>query len=285
MNFPKQPVGLAGTVSLKKGAPMALKIAALQSPGSPGDVAANLAELTQAAKTAVAEGAELLITSEMFLTGYNIGDLLHRLSERDLLSAVQGIAVAERIALLVGLPEWQGDQTFNSAVFIDESGAVLGRHRKTHLFGDLDRRYFTPGDRLVSTVEYRGLNIAILICYDVEFPEATRAAAAAGVHLIAVPTAQMKPFEFVAEQLVRTRAWENQVYLSYVNHSGSEGDLEYVGRSRIVDPFARVLDSAIDGTALLFAEVDPELVRQAQRDNPYLIDRRTDLYLNTQFPS
>ena len=61
--------------------------------------------------------------------------------------------------------------------------------------------------------------------------------ALAGAHLMAVPTALMKPFRFIAEQVVRARAWENQMYVAYVNHDGREGELEYVGRSSITTAF------------------------------------------------
>jgi len=86
------------------------------------------------------------------------------------------------------------------------------------------------------------------------------------------------PYEFIAEQVVRARAWENQIYIAYLNHDGAESDLTYVGRSSIVDPSARVLDSIIHGTRLLTAVVDTKIVDEARRVNPYLDDRRPDLY-------
>lgn len=64
----------------------------------------------------------------------------------------------------------------------------------------------------------------------------------AGAHLVAVPTAaQMEPFAFIADAVIRTRAWENQVYVAYINHDGAEAETVYVGRS-IVAPDASVLD-------------------------------------------
>ena len=257
---------------------MKLTIAALQSPGVLGDTDANLGELAAAAEGAAARGARLLITSEMFLTGYNLGDRLHEVDTDALLERVREIAVAHRIALLAGMPEHVDGSWFNSALLVDESGAVVNRYRKSHLFGELDRAVFTPGSELVSVATLHGVRIATLICYDVEFPEVVRAAARAGAQLIAVPTAQMAPFEFVAEHVIRTRAWENQVYVAYVNHDGDEGDLSYVGRSSIVGPSAEVLASAVHGTALLVAEIDTDAVEAAQSRNPYLTDARTDLY-------
>jgi 5-aminopentanamidase len=258
-----------------------VEIACLQTNGTTGDPEANLAALDRAAAEAVAHGAELLVTPEMFLTGYDLGPdtatrvraLAPGLTER-----VQPIAREHGLALLVGLPEVEGDDCFNTAVFVGPDGEVLGRHRKVHLFTDFDRDVFTAGDQLVSTVDFRGLRIATLICYDVEFPEAVRAAALAGAHLVAVPTAQMHPYEWVAEQLVRVRAWENQVYVAYVDHDGTEGRFDYVGRSSVIGPDGRVLASLEHGEGLVLARIDAHAVARAQRENPYLGDRRSDLY-------
>jgi predicted amidohydrolase len=257
---------------------MELTIAGLQAAGVPGDVEANCAQLRAAAAEAAAAGAGLLITPELYLTGYDIGDRVRELAQRDLTGMVRQIAREAGLAILAGLPEPAGDLLYNSAILIDEQGEVLLRYRKTHLFGELDRRYFTPGDDLVVLADLHGVQIAVLICYDVEFPETVRAAARRGADLIAVPTAQMTPFEFVAEHLIRTRAWENQVYLAYLNHDGREETLEYVGGSSIVAPSGDVLAVAGHGDHLLLATIDTDVVAAARAQNPYLTDRRLDLY-------
>jgi predicted amidohydrolase len=258
-----------------------LRIAGLQTAGRPGDVDGNLALLERAAAEAAAHGAELLITPEMFLTGYDLGgglDELTTLAALDLLGPVGEIARRHGLAILLGAPEPAPDGLYNAAFFLDETGRVVGRYRKSHLFGELDDGLFRSGDELFGRVDFRGVRIAFCICYDVEFPETVRAAALDGADLVAVPTAQMTPFAFVAEQLVRTRAWENQVYLAYVNHDGAEANLTYVGRSSIVAPDATVLDAVGHGEALIYATVDPAVVIAAQAENPYLADRRRDLY-------
>jgi 5-aminopentanamidase len=257
---------------------MKLSIVGMQTEGTPGDVIANLAELRAGARAARMCGGELLITPELFLTGYNIGGKIFELAKQDLLQMVREIAQEERIAVVVGLPEHEEGRFYNTVVFLDENGEVLGKYRKTHLFGSLDRNAFTRGEQLVSTVDYRGVRVAMLICYDVEFPETVRAAALAGAHVVVVPTAQMTPFEFVAERVIPVRAWENQIYIAYLNHDGAEADLTYVGRSSIVDPYARVLDSIVHGTKLLTAVIDTEIVDEARLRNPYLKDLRPDIY-------
>ncbi|GAA1788963.1 carbon-nitrogen hydrolase family protein [Planosporangium flavigriseum] len=255
-----------------------MKIAGLQTTGTPGNVDANLAELELTARLARESGAQLLITPELFITGYDIGAAVHELARRDLLSPVREIARTHELAIILGAPEYDNGTYYNTAFFLDHEGTVLRRYRKAHLFGAAEREYFAAGDELFGLVEYGGLTIAMLICYDVEFPEAVRGASLAGAHLVAVPTAQMTPFDFVAEQVIRSRAWENQVYVAYINHDGTENTLTYVGRSSIVDPYATVLDSIEHGNRLLVASVDPEVVARAQKENPYLADRRPELY-------
>jgi predicted amidohydrolase len=255
-----------------------MKISGLQTAGTPGNVDANLRELDSACRQARVEGADLLITTELFVTGYDIGDTVRDLARTDLVSPARRMARSHGIALVYGAPEYDAGAYYNSAYFIDPAGTVLGRHRKTHLFGELDREYFTPGDQPAQVIDYAGVRIAMLICYDVEFPENVRAAALAGADLIAVPTAQMQPYEFVAEHLLRVRAWENQIYIAYVNHDGDEGSLRYVGRSSIVSPSAAVLDSVEHGNRMIFATVDAHTVAEARRSNPYLADLRPDLH-------
>jgi predicted amidohydrolase len=214
----------------------------------------------------------------MFVTGYVLGDRLPELAAVDFLGPAQALAERLGIALLLGGPEVTSEGIYNAAFFIDDTGRLAGVHRKSHLFGELDRRQFVAGQEPFRLVDFRGVRIATMICYDVEFPEAVRAAALRGAHLIAVPTAQMQPFTFVAESVVRTRAWENQVYVAYVNHDGSEEDVDYVGRSSIIAPDATVLASLERGTGLLYASVDPAEVAAQQKENPYLTDRRASLY-------
>lgn len=259
---------------------MSLVVAGLQHPGVLGDPDANLAALDEAASSARAAGADLLVTPEMFVSGYNVGADLPSLTPDDPVTPLADIARRHGIALVVGGPERMGPgRIANAAHVLGADGALLATYRKTHLFGELDTAMFAPGDTLCPVLTYRGVRLAVMICYDVEFPETVRAAALAGADAVLVPTAQMEPYAFIAEHLIRVRAWENQVYVVYVNRCGSEKDLDYVGRSSIAAPSGDVLSVAgADEPGLVMATVDPAVVRAAQEANPYLHDLRAELY-------
>lgn len=256
-----------------------MKIAAWQALSTRFDIEDNLTRLDVAARRAVDEGAELLITPEMFLTGYVLGSRTRELAMQAPLEKARAIAEKNGIGLVVGGAEFENGNCYNAAHLIDEFGQVLARYRKTHLFGELDRGQFAAGEKLTAITDYRGVRIALLICYDVEFPESVRAAALEGAELMCVPTAQMAPFAHVNKRLIPTRAWENQVYIVYANQHGSEAQLDYVGTSIIVGPDSETLAEAETvGETLIYADIHPEVVRKGRENNPYLVDLRQEMF-------
>ncbi|MEU6353764.1 carbon-nitrogen hydrolase family protein [Streptomyces sp. NPDC047072] len=258
-----------------------MRTALLQSSGRPGSVAANLKVLDEAAGRAAEAGAGLLAAPEMFLTGYAIGDDIGRLAEPadgDSADAVAEIAERHGVAIAYGYPERSGETVFNSVQLIAAVGTRLANYRKTHLFGCFERDHFTPGEQPVVQAELGGLTVGLMICYDVEFPENVRAHALAGTDLLLVPTAQMHPFRFVAESLVPVRAWENQMYVAYVNRVGQEGEFDFVGLSTLAGPDGVARVRAGRGAELLLADVDAEFLAASREANPYLTDRRPGLY-------
>ncbi|MEU5778007.1 carbon-nitrogen hydrolase family protein [Streptomyces venezuelae] len=258
-----------------------MRTALLQSSGQPGSVDANLAALDAAAGRAAAAGAGLLVAPELYLTGYAIGDDIARLAEPvdgDSAKAVAAIAARHEVGVAYGYPEREGDLVFNSVQLIGPDGARLANYRKTHLFGGFERDSFTPGEQTVVQAELGGVRVGLMICYDVEFPENVRAHALAGTDLLVVPTAQMHPFQFVAESLVPVRAFENQLYVAYVNRVGPEGEFEFVGLSTLVGPDGVARARAGRGEELVLGDVDPEFLGSSRENNPYLRDRRPGLY-------
>ncbi|MBG6184986.1 putative amidohydrolase [Arthrobacter sp. CAN_A214] len=254
-----------------------LTIAAWQAAGYLDDREANLQAINDAAARATARGAELLVTPEMYLSGYNIPyERLLRQSTTDSVAEIAEIASAHGIAILAGVPEFTDDGVFNTSLLVTPEGQRLMQHRKYQLFGELDRGLFLAGDHPVTTCIYRGVRLGTMICYDVEFPETVRAAALAGVEVLLVPTAQMEGFEHVNDVVISARAWDNGLYLAYINRIGREEDLTYIGRSVMCDPKGRRVAEAAPGQVedLLVYTVDTRIVAAARTTNPYLTDLR-----------
>jgi predicted amidohydrolase len=257
-----------------------MKIAIYQGSGIFGRIDGNLEIIRRSAVYAAQRGAGLIIFPELFLTGYDIGDAVFDLAEpADGPAAQKAAAIAHEtdIALLYGYPERLEANTYNSALLIDRHGGAVVNYRKTHLYGNFENRCFQPGDSLV-LAKLEGLTLGILICYDVEFPEAVRALTLAGAEFVAVPTALMKPYCQIANHVVAARAYENEIYVAYVNRCGAEGKLEYCGLSCVVGPDGDDIVRAGAQEALLFADIDKRTIEEARRKNPVLGDRRPQLY-------
>ena len=244
----------------------------------------NFKSLDRAAEQAVSEQAHILVTPEMFLTGYNIGAAAVRAAAegRDgkLLQRVAELAAAHQIAIVVGFPELARDgAVYNSAAFIGADGSILSVYQKTHLFGAVDRAQFSAGSALPKPFSYLGWKISLAICYDIEFPELARDYAKGGADIVLVPTANMAPFTRVATHMVPVRAQENVMYVAYANYVGSEGEFDYCGLSCLCDPLGDdIARAGVDSATLIYGSVSRQVLLDARKTTTYLQDRRCDLY-------
>ncbi len=259
-----------------------MRIACFQGPEHADTPQGNLARLDRIAEQARAAGAALLIAPELFLTGYAIGaEAVGRLAEPidgASILAARRIAREKSIALAFGFPERDGAHVYNTALVIGADGAVVASYRKSHLFGDVDRAQFSESGVEPGIFEIGGFLAGLLICYDVEFPETVRAHALNGAELVIVPTALMRPFDVVARIVVPARAYENQLFIAYVDRCGREGPFDYCGLSCVVGPDGSDLARAGRGEELIFADLDRSALEQSRKINTHLNDRRPELY-------
>ncbi len=237
----------------------------------------RLRDAVAGAQTGADGGLDLVLCPELFASGYNVADELASRAEPAtgaIFARFAELARALDIAIVYGYPE-QGDGCIhNAAAFVSAEGELLANHRKQlNSPGSFEEACFAPGEH-TTMLSWRGLRIAILICYEVEFPEAVRCAAVAGAKLVLVPTALTDRWGVVAEQVVPARAFENGVWLAYANHAGHENGLDYLGGSKIVAPDASIEAAAGPDEALIGATIDPGRVEAAQRRLPYLRDYR-----------
>src|SRR5712691_139507 len=236
---------------------------------------ACLARLDEAATA----GAELLVLPECAIPGYMFDSAEEAMTFAEKIPGPSTEALAEscrrlRIHAVCGLLERDGDQLRNSAVLVGPDG-LLGSYRKTHLpFLGVDR-FTVPGDQLPVYDTPLG-RIGLEICYDLRFPEVTRALALKGADLVAHPTNFPMAARVQTELITVARAAENRIYLLTANRVGKERGGEFCGWSQIVDPYGRRLAEAGETEkALLVAEVDVELAR----DKNYVVPGEYELYL------
>ncbi len=270
-------------------------LSVLQANASVMDVEANLRTIDDAAQRAAHAGAGLLLTPELFPVGYAPLRLHAELDPATLpgiRARLVSIAQSHGIGLVYSLPAVaSGQETHDgaespaahgawniTATLLDATGSEVLNYAKVHLFGQDEHKAFVGAQEPPAVVDFNGIRTSMLICYDVEFPEAVRAAATRGAELLLVPTALSAGFENVPQVLIRARALESQLNVAYANHSGHEDVYNFLGGSVVAGPDGSLLAAAGESATLLFAEVGTEAVKAARDEVPYLRERRPDLY-------
>jgi len=254
---------------------------------------ANLEKMESMTRTAALDGARLVIFPECCVTGYGTGDHVRDMARLADVAIGPGRGRAVRrmealareldVYLVFGLPERVDEITYNSAVCVRPDAGVVGSARKLHLW-DADAEVFASGQGFAVWDGPLG-RVGSLVCYDLEFPEAARSLALMGAHLLAVSTANMRPWEEFQRVYVRARAMENSLFVALCNCVGRSEATEFFGGSVIVDPYGHILAEAGDAEAVLVADIDLELIDKATRDLDYIHKRREDLYGWTCSPS
>ena len=249
-----------------------VRLAMVQTNPTVGDIPGNIEQIFVACQEAAAEGATLVVTGEMALTGYPIEDLATRASfVAKAESAVQqlaGILVDSGLGgltVVVGHPKtadstarpgWAIAHNYASVV---ENGKVIGGYAKHHLpnYSVFDEyRNFVAGDASFS-FDHHGLRVGILICEDIwQRGTVVESLDAQGCHLTLVLNGS--PFEIDKDDrrlaLTQALAKRHDSHVAYVNLVGGQDDLVFDGGSFIVDRRGEVVGKAdqFKETVLLF---------------------------------
>ncbi|MGY1807550.1 nitrilase-related carbon-nitrogen hydrolase [Blastococcus sp. SYSU D00669] len=252
-----------------------MRIAAVQHDIVWEDRDANFARLAPWVARAVGAGAELVLLTETFSTGFSMTPGIGEPEGGPSARFLQAQA-AEHGAWVGGTcPEVaaDGELPYNSFVLAGPDGTTH-RYRKLHPFthaGEHER--FRAGEK-PATVEIGGLRVTPFICYDLRFANVFwDAAAHTDVYL--VPANWPSPRRHHWQTLLQARAIENQAYVVGCNRVGIAGDgTEHVGDSRIVSPTGELLATAAGVETVVLADVDPAEVTATRDRFRFLPDRR-----------
>jgi predicted amidohydrolase len=264
-----------------------VRIACCQIAPAIGDLAGNAAMIEAQIRDAVNVGADVIVLPELATSGYVFNDAdearAAALAPADAAFTKWSAAAANSV-VVGGFCEIGDDgNLYNSAVMVDANG-VLAHYRKTHLW-DREKLIFTRGDALPPVVKTKHGDIAVMVCYDIEFAELTRPVAVDGAQLIAAPVnwplfprpEGEHPGEVITAM---STARTNRVAVACCDRAGVERGQAWTEGSVIIDPNGWVAASAGPGTAVAIADIDLDLARDKMLTEhvDLLGDRRVDLY-------
>ncbi len=245
------------------------------------------------------QGAEVVLLPELFRWAYPAQTMDPSTFDRaegldgELISACRRVAIEHGVVLVASFFERRAPGVAaNSVAVIGVDGEVLGTYRKAHVPEDplyYEKFFFTPGDEPCLVVDTPFGRLGVLVCWDQWFPEAARLAAMQGAEVLVYPTAIGAIEDEGADEHARQRdAWctimrahaiANGIFVAAVNRVGTEGDLDFWGRSFACGPQGEMLadlGEQPDGGTVV--DMPVERVAEVRRMWPFFRDRRVDLY-------
>ncbi|RPI20502.1 MAG: carbon-nitrogen hydrolase family protein [Acidobacteria bacterium] len=267
-----------------------ITVAAVQLDIQFADTAANRERILDFASQAADRGAQLVVFPECALSGY-VFDTLPEARESSepvpgpATGALAKLCRQKGVYVVFGMLEAAGECVYNSAVLCGPTG-VIGVYRKTHLpFLGVDR-LATLGPGPYEVFDTPIGRLAMLICYDLRFPEASRCLTLLGADILILPTNWPVGAEASPDYTAPARAVENRIFVVAVNRAGVEKGVSFIGKSQIVEPSGKRLAMAqtID-EEMIFASFDPTRARQKRLvispgvfEIDTVGDRRPELY-------
>ncbi len=207
-----------------------------------GDLSGNAAQARDAWAKAKAEGADMVAFPEMFLTGYQLQDLVGKPAfAADVGRVLAQLAqeCADGPALGIGAPLPGGDKPFN-AYFVLQGGKITAQVLKHHLpnYAVFDeQRYYHAGDPS-GPVRIGPLRIGIPICEDAWFEDVTETLAETGADILLVPNGS--PYHRgkmdTRQAIMVARVIETGLPLVYLNLIGGQDDQVFDGASFVLNP-------------------------------------------------
>ncbi|MGR3469024.1 MAG: nitrilase-related carbon-nitrogen hydrolase [Shimia sp.] len=260
-----------------------LTLGAAQIPSVTSDLDANFARHYEYVDRALALGVEVLVFPELSLVGhYGAEALLDVVMTRTDPRLIALSRAAGNMEIVVGfVEEARGAQFYNSAAVL-RNGQLKYIHRKINLpsYGRLiETKYYAHG-RFVDTHPItEDWVMGLLICADLYNPALVHLAYLHGATLLTAPISSGR--EAVGGDFDNPLSWATTIQfyammygapVVMTNRVGREGDLNFWGGSRILDPFGRVLAQGGAEEELITARLDFADTRRARALLPTVRD-------------
>jgi predicted amidohydrolase len=251
-----------------------MNICVVQSTIAWEDKEANYCRVARLLQKSPPKPGSLVVLAEMFATGFTMrAQVVAEPTQGPTCAFLKAIAQQYGVGVVGGVVTRQPrGRPQNQAVVVGPEGGERIRYGKQRLFspGGEDE-YYACGKRL-GLFTWDGLTVAVLVCYDLRFPELFRAAVARGAEAFVIIANWPSRRQDHWKALLRARAIENQAWVVGVNRVGRAPGMCYAGGSCVIDPQGCVVLDAGNRTGVFGVGCGPEVVRVWRKDFPVLLD-------------
>jgi predicted amidohydrolase len=245
-----------------------MKISVVQINCVLGNIDKNLKKISDYVLKAKQEHCKLVVFPEMVDTGYHMETISKKASSwnnNSPYSLIKSFGKKNNINIICNISERVDNKIYNTTLVVNSKGQEIGKYRKNHLadFPPINEgSCFSPGQN-ITIVKINNFKFGLLTCYDLRFPEISRAYALKGVHGLVLCSAWPCQRLFHWNTLICARAIENQIYFIAANRVGTDKSISFCGSSMIVDPSGEIISSAFENNeSLIFSEVNLETIKK-----------------------
>ncbi|MEO1242968.1 MAG: N-carbamoylputrescine amidase [Pseudomonadota bacterium] len=260
------------------------------------DMKANIAKIDRLVRAAAKDGANIILTPELFQGPYfcKTEETRHFATaypykDHPVVQKLAPLASELGVALPLSIFEREGQEYYNSLVMVDADGSLAGVYRKSHIPdgpGYEEKFYFRPGDTGFKVWDTRFGRLGVGVCWDQWFPEAARAMMLMGAELLLYPTAiGSEPENASLDTQARWRramighAVSNVVPVAAANRIGDEAGQIFYGSSFVTDDGGELLvDMSRTEEGFECVNLDLEEIAEQRAGWGFFRDRRPELY-------
>ncbi|MBL8130761.1 MAG: carbon-nitrogen hydrolase family protein [Anaerolineae bacterium] len=256
-----------------------------------GEIEDNLVKMSEMITTiASQQRVDLIVFPELITSGYELGVRFTEMAQRVPGPAVNLISQRANeygvyVAFGMVVKERVESVLYNSAILLGPEGDLVEVYNKVHLRGE-ERMAFREGFKM-PVVETEMGTIGLMIGYDLAFPEVARSLVLDGAEIVCVLANWEASAVDEWKTFLRSRAYENAVFMVGANRVGEDVTLTFGGESMIVGPRGQIYatlagetdektGAPLEGFAV--ARIDIDEVRRSREEHQLIQNRQPTVY-------